>query len=191
MTRLKTPLSNACDEMKMAKTSKIKRILMIGLLMSGFSIPAPQTPGQTDTEIVEIRAEVARINKELPRCKKTIVQVENISLEGTEATYYRLDGSLRKVTLEIFGETYRAAGEFYYADGGLRFAYIKEDRYDSPINLKKSPKIVRTEEQRAYFKDADIVRLLVGTRKLSPTDEKYMQLQREIMDISRKLVQQP
>ena len=48
---------------------------------------------QTEKEVVKIRAEVAAINKGAAKYTKTIKDVEDISLEGAEATYYHSAGN--------------------------------------------------------------------------------------------------
>ena len=94
---------------------------------------------------------------------------------------------MRKITAEIYAETYRATGEFYYTDGELIFAYLKHNQYDTQIGASKSPKVVRTEEQRYYFVGGELIRLLVGKKELKSGDEKHSQLKEEIMNLSNKL----
>ena len=142
---------------------------------------------QTEKEIVKIRAEVAAINKGAAKYKKTTKNVEDIALEGSEATFYRSAGNLRKITAKMYGETYNATGEFYYQNGHLIFAFLKHNQYDTQIGLNVPPKVVRTEERRFYFTDADLIRLLVGNKELKPVDENYAQMKNEITSISSKL----
>lgn len=142
---------------------------------------------QTEKRIAAIRAEVAAINKGAAKYTKTTKSVENISLEGTEATYYHLAKNLRKITAEMFGETYKATGEFYYADGELIFAFRKHNQYDTQIGMDKPPKVVRSEEQRFYFANGKLIRLLVGKKELKLSDERYAELKDDIVDNSSKL----
>ncbi|MCY7375598.1 MAG: hypothetical protein LH472_06460, partial [Pyrinomonadaceae bacterium] len=138
-------------------------------------------------EIVKIRAEVAAINKGAAKFTKTTKNVEDIALEGTEATYYHSAGNLKKITAKMFGETYNATGEFYYADGELIFAFIKRNQYDTQIGVNPPPKVVRAEEQRFYFAGGELIRLLVGKKELKSADERYAELKNGIVDISSKL----
>lgn len=161
----------------------------IGCLLSGIVlslVAANPAFAQTEKEIGKIRAEVAAINKNASGYKKTIKDVEDISIEGAEATYYHLAGTVKKITAEMFGETYNATGEFYYADGELIFAFIKRNQYDTQIGANPPPKVIRTEEQRFYFAGGALVRLLVGKKELKSADEKYSQLKDEIISISSK-----
>jgi len=148
---------------------------------------ANSAQAQTEKEIVKIRAEVAAINKGASKFTRRTKDVEGISLEGTQATYYLSAKNLRKITAEIYGETYRATGEFYYAGGELIFAYLKHNQYDTQIGLSKPPKVVRAEEQRFYFAGGELIRLLIGKKELKSGDEKHSQLKDEIISISSKL----
>lgn len=148
---------------------------------------APCAQAQTEKEIVKTRAEVAAINKGALKYTKMTKDVEGISFEGTRATYYLSAENLRKITAEIYGETYRATGEFYYADGELIFAYLKHNQYDTQIGTGKPPKVVRAEEQRYYFVGGDLIRLLIGKKELKSGDKKHSQLKDEIISISSKL----
>jgi hypothetical protein len=115
---------------------------------------------QTEKEIVKIRTEVAAINKGASKYKKATKDVEGISLEGTEATYFYSGKTLKKTTAKMYGETYNSTGEFYYQNGELIFAFVKRNQYDTQIGLEKPPKVVRTEEQRFYFRsDGELIRL--------------------------------
>ena len=87
----------------------------------------------------------------------------------------------------MYGETYNATGEFYYADGELIFAHLKRNQYDTQIGTGKTPKVASTQEQRFYFADGDLIRLLVGKKELKSGDERYSELKDEIISISSKL----
>ena len=159
--------------------------LLAGVLLTFIlAIPAQ---AQTESEIIKIRAEVALINKGAPKFTKTTKTVEDISLEGTEATYYHLAKNLKKITAEMFGETFNATGEFYYRDGKLIFAYLKRNKYDTQIGLNTPPKVVSVEEQRFYFADGELIRLLVGKKELKSASKKFSELKDEITSISDKL----
>ena len=167
-------------------TRKISWYLLLGIFLTFISADFAQS--QTEKEIVKIRADVAAINKGVSKYKKTTKDVEGISLEGTEAAYYHSAGKLRKITAKMFGETYKAAGEFYYADGELIFAYLKHSQYDTQIGANPPPKVVRITEQRFYFADGKLLRLLIGKNELKSGDERYTELKDEIVKLSSQLM---
>ena len=142
---------------------------------------------QTEKEIAKIRAQVAAINNGAAKYTKTTKSVEDISLEGTEATYYHSAKVLRKITAKMYGETYNATGEFYYAGGELIFAFVKRNEYDTQIGTDKPPKVVRVQERRFYFAGGDLIRLLVGKKELKDGDDNYSELKDEIISVSGKL----
>ena len=117
---------------------------------------------QTDKDIVEIRSQVAAINKGAAKYKKVTKDVDDISLEG----------------------------EFYYRDGKLIFGYIRHSQYDTQIGLSKPVKVIRVEDQRYYFKDGELIKLTVGKTTLKSGSEKHSQLKDQIIDISGKLTAQ-
>ncbi len=142
---------------------------------------------QTEKEIIKIRAEVAAINKGGAKYTKTKKDVEGISLEGAEATYFYSGSDLKKITTKMYGETYKATGEFYYENGELIFAFKKHHQYDTQIGVGNPPKVVRSEEQRFYFANGKLIRLLVGKKELKSSDERYAELKDDIVDDSSKI----
>ncbi|MCD9185619.1 MAG: hypothetical protein LUM44_04250 [Pyrinomonadaceae bacterium] len=141
---------------------------------------------QTEKQITAIRAKVAAINKGAKNYTKKNKDVEDISLEGTEATFYSSRLSLKKVTANMYGETYKATGEFYYENGKLIFAFVKHNQYDTQIGMAKAPKVVRVEERRYYFGDDGLIRLLVGKKELKAGDENYDELKDSAISIGEK-----
>ena len=157
-------------------------ITILGLLLSFQTIFA-----QTEKQIAAIRAEVAAIERGAPKYEKNTKSIEDISLEGTEAVYFTSGEGLRKITAKMYGETYNATGEFYYKNGQLIFAFLKHNQYDTQIGLDKPPKVVRAEEQRFYFADGDLIRILVGKKEIKSGGERYDELKTSVLDISGKL----
>lgn len=141
---------------------------------------------QTEKQITAIRKKVAAINKSAKNYTKKTKDVEDISLEGTEATFYSSRLSLKKVTAKMYGETFNATGEFYYENGKLIFAFVKHNQYDTQIGMEKAPKVVRIEERRYYFGDDGLIRLLVGKKELNAGDENYDELKDSAVSIGEK-----
>lgn len=142
---------------------------------------------QTEKEITRIRAEVTAINKSAAKYKKTTRNVEGVSLEGTEATYFASGRDLKKVTAKMFGETFNASVEIYYSGDEMIFAFLKENRYDTQIGMNPPPKVVKVDERRFYFSNGNLVRMLGGKKELKPADENYDEYKQQIEDIAGKL----
>ncbi|MGB2752999.1 MAG: hypothetical protein WBC19_13155 [Pyrinomonadaceae bacterium] len=163
-------------------------LFSLGLVLTFIGSVSAQA--QTDKDITEIRSQVAAINKGVAKYKKVTKDVDDVSLEGAEATYYRSGEDLKKITTRMYGETYKATGEFYYRDGELIFGFIKHSQYDTQIGLSKPVKVIRVEERRYYFAGGVLIKLMVGKKTLKSDSEKYSQLKDEIIDISGKLTAQ-
>ena len=80
---------------------------------------------QIDQDIKAIRAEVATINKSAAKYTKKTRNVDGISLEGTEATYYVSGKGLKKISAKMYGETYNATVEIYYSGEEMIFAFMR------------------------------------------------------------------
>ena len=156
-------------------------VLLLTLVLAGSAF------AQTEKQVAGISAEVAAINKGAAKYKKTKKDVEDISLEGTEATYYQSGKNLRKITAKMFGESVYADGEFYYRDGQLIFALLKRTMYNEPLGTGKKRKVTSVEEQRYYFENDNLIRLLIGKKELKSDDERYTQLKDDIISIASKL----
>ncbi len=163
----------------------MKKILLLTILTLIFGL---STFAQTvERQIAAIRAEVAAINRAGAKYTKKTRNVEDVSLEGTEATYYVSGKGLKKIVAKMYGETYNATGEYYYSGEELIFAFVRFNRYDTQIGVTPVPKVVRSEEQRFYFSGGNLIRLLVGKKQLKPGAEKYEELKTEALAISGKL----
>jgi hypothetical protein len=142
---------------------------------------------QTEPQISKIRARVAAINKNIGKYKKTVRDVDEISLEGTQATFYSAGSDLQKTTAKIYGESYNAVAEIYYEKNIPIFIYEKLNKYDRTIGETNAPKIVSVEETRIYYVEGRIVKMLAGKRAIKPADEKFEETSREFSEIAKKL----
>jgi len=148
---------------------------------------APALIGQTAAQMETIRAEVNLINKSAAKYQKKTKNVDDISLEGTEATYFTSGRDLRKITAEIFGETYRASAEIYYSGEEVIFAYQKLERYDTHIAMNAPPKVVSVMETRVYFAGAKAVRVMDGKTIVSASVPRFAEAETEVKELAEKL----
>lgn len=99
--------------------------------------------------------------------------------EGAEATYFYKDG-LRKIIHTQYGETFKAVTEYYLKGAELSFVFVKEFRYNRPINYdaKAAKASGDTEvfdpakstiyEYRNYFEDGKLIFISVEPDNGSP-----------------------
>lgn len=162
-------------------------LLIFSILYLASTGCAQTVEAWTDKRVSDIRSQVAAISRGIPKFTKTSTNVEGLTLEGAEVTYYRSGKEPRRIDLQMFGETFTASGEFYYENGTLIFAIYRHGSYDSQIG--SAPKVVNAEERRFYFAaDGRLIRLLIGKSELRPDDAKYLELKNEIVRISHKLL---
>ena len=152
---------------------KSKIILLLTLLLAAtVQLTAAQQKTQIERDVANIRSGVLRTSKLLSTFKKTTKMVDDVSLEGTEATFYSSTAGLKKIHAEMAGETYYAKADYYYSDRGkLTFVYYQFNRYDTQIGMDPPPKVVRKEEKRLYFKDGKMIkRITTKTETSFPLD---------------------
>jgi hypothetical protein len=61
------------------------------------------------------------------------------------------------------------------------------NKYDTQIGMTPPPKVVRVEEERYYFSDGELIRLLAGKTEIKPGDEKYNEMKDGIMELEKGL----
>jgi hypothetical protein len=142
---------------------------------------------QTENQVAFIRNEVAAINKNAKNYSKTTKDVEGISLEGTEATYYGSGKGLKKIVAKSYGETYNATTELYYSGEELIFVYRKFKRYDTQIGMKPPPKVVSVKESRFYFSNGKVIKFLNGKKDVKNTTKFWLDSESEIVEMEKKL----
>lgn len=158
------------------------------LLISAVFICSQMVFAQSvEKQIVAIRAEVAAINKNEKSYTKTTKDVEGISLEGTEATYFSSTKGLRKITAKMYGETFQATGEYYFQGEDLIFAYEKLSLYDTQIGLSKPVKVIRVEEKRFYFSGGKMIRYLLGKKNINSEMVEFTDAQNSTIETADKL----
>lgn len=162
---------------------KRKCVLVLIFVLSGLTVFS-----QSVKEITKIRAEVGSINKNLKKYARQTKDVEGISLEGTEATFYTSGTQLKKIEAKIYGESYNATAEIYYSGAAPIFIFQKLNKYDFPIGASRSPKIASTEETRAYFVNRQIVRLLIGKNEIKSSNEKFEEMKKDLENLSNTLL---
>lgn len=124
---------------------------------------ATAKPTVADQQVLAVRQEVVWTNSRLSTFSKRTQLVENVSLEGTEATYYRSGKRIRKIVASVFGETYRARIDFYYSGNRLIYAYDRHSTYEAGLG---SP-VRSTVNYQMYFHRGRVVRVLADSKELS------------------------
>lgn len=165
----------------------MKNILLplLTVLLSGTAASA-----QSEADIVPIRSEVQTIDKKLKTYRKTSLEIEGISLEGTKATYHLSGDTVKKIDALFYGETYDATGAFYYVDRALVFVYQTVTAYAGYAWKKPMPAVVSKREQRLYFRNGKLIRFLDGKEKteVKKDDPNFGSTESETVETSGKLL---
>ena len=161
---------------------KIKLLtILIGILVGGTINLSAQN---VERAVSEIRAEVTAINKNAKSYAKKTKDIEGISVEGTQATYFTSGRGLHKVTAQIYGETFRSSLELYFQGEDLIFAYEKTSKYNGSIGTNPL-KVVKVEEKRLYFSNEKMIKFLSGKTAVKSQSEDWQQAESEMLDLAK------
>ncbi len=157
------------------------------LLFAIFAALSTVTFAQAEKRIASIRTEVNLINKGAPKYTKATRDVEGVSLEGAQATYFTSGRGLKKIAAKMYGETFRATAELYYAGEELIFAFQRLEKYNTHVAANPPPKVVKVMETRVYYTGAKAVRVIEGKRLLASSDSEFRAAEEGMTDLSEKL----
>jgi len=159
---------------------------LIFLLILGVAsfTSGPIVLGQSDAQISTIRTQYASINKRAPRYKKVKKQLSGFSLEGGELIGYFDGPSIVKLVANHYGEMGRSLEEYYYSNGKLIFVFEKVFHYNKPMG-----KVVRSEENRYYFNNDQLIRWIDSSGKQpDTTSEDSRTKQKELLEASNLFI---
>ena len=160
----------------------IGSILML-VWMSAAGIAEAVDPPQAGDPIEAIRHHYQTINDNARLYRQVKKELSGFSAEGGELTAYFHGPTLMKMVATFFGESGRAAEEYYYWNGKLIFVLRSDERYSKPL----SGKIVETKADRFYFSDDKLIKWLAeGGREVSSGATDYKEKQNEYLKTSRQ-----
>lgn len=136
-----------------------------------------------EKQVSAIRAEVTAINKNAKSYTKKTKDVADVSLEGTEATFFTSGRGLHKITAKMYGETFQATGEYYFQGEELIFAYEKMSRYNGQIGMSKPVKVVKVEEKRMYFVNEKMIKILVGKINVKSGSKQWEESEKDTLEL--------
>ncbi len=137
--------------------------------------------------VASIPGKVAAINKNVKKYKKVKKDVADISTEGAEATYYHDQADLKKIYARIYGETFNAVTSLYFENDKPLYIEFRNNRYNTQIGLSKPVKVVKVEIKKYFFADGELVKLMVGTKVIARSSDRYTELRDEIIKIADDL----
>lgn len=164
----------------------MKKIALVAV-MALFGGPAcSETSAQATDPIQTIRRQYATINRHAAKYRKFKEELSGFSAEGGELLAYLNGSSIVKISATFYGELGRATDEFYYSNDKLIFIFRKQSFYRRPL----SGKIVRTSENRYYFKDDKLIRWIDEEGKqVSATAPEFPQVEARLLASSKEFVE--
>jgi Trm5-related predicted tRNA methylase len=140
---------------------------------------------QTEPSIPSIRQRYASINKGIRKYRRVKKELSGYSLEGGELVAYFNGPRIVKMTAVYFGESGKAAEEYYYWNEKLFLVFRREYTYDQPM----SGKIVNTQANRFYFSNDRLIRWIDENGKTKPSGAgDYQEKQQELLDTSKNFL---
>jgi hypothetical protein len=151
-------------------------------IVAGFTLAS----AQTEDPIASIRQHYAEINRNVAKYRKVKKDLSGFSAEGGTLVGYFYGSGIYKIAATFYGETGRSYEEYYYSDNKLIFILRRESTYSKPL----SGKIIRTIENRFYFKDGQMIRWIDenGKQPAANTTE-YTDKQKEYLNSSKQFAE--
>jgi hypothetical protein len=141
------------------------------------------TNAQDDASIQKIRQHYATINRSTAKYRKVKKELSGFSAEGGQMIAYFDGQNLMKIDAKFFGESGRAAEEYYFWDGKIIFVLRTDYAYSKPF----SGKVVRTEVSRFYFDNDKLIRWLdPAGKQVASTTSEFAEKQKDYLDSSKQ-----
>lgn len=165
----------------MKRITTVAAILIFGAVASGQA--GAQDPDAASLQT--IRRQYAAINRNVAKYQKVKKQLTGFSAEGGQLIAYLSGASIVKISATFYGEMGRATDEFYYLNDKLIFVFRKQSDYRPPL----SGKIVRTTENRYYFRDEKLIRWIgEDGKQVSATAPEFTQTKSRLLASSKQFV---
>ena len=167
----------------MKRISVVVVMVLLGVLTS---YEAKGQGAQGPDPIQTIRQQYAAINRNTAKYKKVKKELLGFSAEGGELIAYLSGPSIVKISATFYGEMGRATDEFYYSNDKLIFIFRRSLHYSAPL----SGKVVRTTENRYYFKDDKLIRWIgEDGKQVSPTAPEFAQGETRLLASSKQFIE--
>ena len=166
----------------MKRIAVVVVIVLFGVLVSS---EAQGQGAQGPDPILTIRQQYAAINRKTAKYKKVKKELLGFSAEGGELIAYLSGPSIVKISATFYGEIGRATDEFYYSNDKLIFVYRKHLHYSGQL----TGKVVRTTENRYYFKDDKLIRWIgEDGKQVSATAPEFAQAEGRLLASSKQFI---
>ena len=161
--------------------------ILVSAALTNFAAPiSVAAQFQSEDEIASIRQHYARINRSAAKYKKVKKDLSGFSAEGGVLVAYFDGPAIMKIVATFYGESGKAAEDYYYRDGQLIFLLRTDYRYNRPL----SGKVVKTTENRFYFNGDKLIRWIDESGKQVAADtNEYQEKQKDYLDTSKQFTE--
>ena len=158
-----------------------KTVLLLALLLS--------VAVAKIANIDDIKSKFQKIHTKEKSYNKKVKEIDDISTEGAEATYYYNKGKLKLIKVDILGEMGREEQEYYFDNGKVFFIYTKEISYNAPMYVKAfSKKLSKTKTKRLYFINGHLAKLLVNGKEIAKNSASFRNEEKKSLHLVKKLL---
>ncbi len=133
---------------------------------------------QVEAAVRDTRAHYQEINAHAAKYRQVKKELSGFSMEGGALVAFFDGDALVKTVATFYGESGEATEEYYYWEGKLIFVFRTDSDYDG----LRSGKIVRTAEDRFYFRDGALIRWVdPHAEPVPPGSDAFRQKQKELL----------
>ena len=132
-----------------------------------------------EAKLRSIRNVYSTVNRESKSMRVVTADVPDKSAEGGVSRKFYTGKELRKLVIQLYGETGRFTGEYYFNDAKICFYYTLEERYNSSIAVPGN-KVTSKKEDRFYFSAGKLIYWIGDGGKIQPSVG-YTSREKEIM----------
>jgi hypothetical protein len=164
----------------------MKRVSVVAIIFLFGCSAFLQTNAQSQDPVQVIRRQYGAINRRAAKHKKVKKELLGFSAEGGELVAYLSGPSIVKISATFYGEMGRATDEFYYWNDKLIFVFRRHLHYSGPL----TGKVVRTTENRYYFKDDKLIRWIgEDGKQVSTTAPEFAQGETRLLASSKQFIE--
>ena len=153
-------------------------IVVLFTLVGELCGDAAPDDAQVETAVRATRSHYQEINAHAANYRQIKKELSGFSTEGGALVAFFDGDALVKMVATFYGESGEATEEYYYWEGKLIFVFRADSDYDG----LRSGKIVRTAEDRFYFRDGVLIRWVdPHAEPVVPSSGSFLEKQRECL----------
>ena len=139
--------------------------------------------------IDDIKSKFQKIHTKEKSYSKKEKEIDDISTEGAQATYFYDKNNLKLIKVDIYGEMGKEEQDYYFDNGKVFFIYTKEISYNAPMYVKAfSKKLSKTKTKRLHFINGHLAKLLVNGKEIAKNSASFRYEEKKSLHLVKKLL---